>query len=258
MLMTNYSYISENTTLAKFYLKSGQLSIEDFEKIKSIDPTKTNKYTGWIAKQLINNKIPTQSDPNSDELIINWDLVKEKIQQYNDFSIKNKVITKNIDDFRDFDELVHEVQQTTAAYKHSPKLQESHYEILVDNKHLLVICPHEHLASRKVGLKYFAQRVCTETLKKDSAWCTTFKNDSQFVSKYFVEDNTLYYCAINSEKLLLKLMDISPENGRDLIVLAILVERNGNYVGSWDAKDQYIDVEKTKEIVNVLNKYSKK
>jgi hypothetical protein len=53
-------------------------------------------------------------------------------------------------------------------------------------------------------------------------------------------------------------MDISPENGRDLIVLAILVARNGDYVGSWDAKDQYIDVEKTKKIVNVLNKYSKK
>lgn len=258
MFMTNYSYISENTTLAKFYLTSGQLSTEDFEKIKSIDPTKTNKYTGWIAKQLINNKIPTQSDPNGDELRINWDLVKEKIQQYNDFSIKKKVITKNIDDFRDFDELVHEVQQITAAYKHSPKVQESHYEILVDNKDLLVICPHEHLASRKVGLKYFAQRVCKQTQKKDSAWCTTFKNDSQFVSKYFVEDNTLYYCAINSEELLLKLMDISPKNGRDLIVLAILVQRNGDYVGSWDAKDNYIDEETTKKIVNVLNEYSKK
>jgi len=247
--MKKISLISEATTLAKFYLKSGQLSQEDFEKLKQIDPTGPDKFkfVDWMAKQWINKNVT------------NWDDLRNKIEEYAVLLDNGKAITKNIDNFSTFEDLRTEVDDiSNSGANLSNKDLESDFEIVADNEHMYVIAPDEHLASRSQALKHFSHRVCGDG-KIDCAWCTTFKDDSQFVDKYFVRDQTIYYCAIKSDELLEKLKEIVPDRDDcSLRALAILVNRDGTYTGTWDSADSFIDVDITKQIVNLLNKYRKK
>jgi hypothetical protein len=258
---------------ARQFVLSGQLSQEDLNKIKEIAPKKIQrgeeggdssaqslpdpKYVNWIAQQWIRNSdtIKAIADrENTDP----WNLLRNKVEEYvailsfgNSNSISPDIFTfENFDDFKNKLDQINDTSSGTSS-----RAKERQYTILVDNDNLLVVLPESHPASRKSALKYFAHRVCSDGVGKDSAWCITYKDDSHWVTEYHKKDRTIYYCGIKSEELMEKLKEIAPSSGDMLVALAILVERNGDYTGIWDAADNSIDSNKVPKIIEVLNSY---
>jgi len=123
---------------------------------------------GWMAKQWVNKTVTDIDD------------LKNTIEEYNTFLEKGKTKTKDINQFKLFSDLYNEVDQLNQTGEGtSLKDLESDYDTVLDNSDLLIMSPHTHEASRKLGLSYFAFRDC-EGGGKDSAWCTTYRAPNHF------------------------------------------------------------------------------
>ena len=144
-----------------YHRNLGKLSEEDLKKLVEIDPSPTKKFVGWLAKIWINEK------PDFDDL-------RNTIEEYNVFLEKGKTKTKDIYQFKSFKDLHTEVNSINKSGEGvSVKDLESDYDVVLDNSDLLIMSPHTHEASRKLGLSYFAFRDCGDDIK-DSSWCTTY------------------------------------------------------------------------------------
>jgi hypothetical protein len=277
--MINKLLISEaiSNIKARQFVLSGQLSQEDFDKIKKIAPKKDQKgrrdddtsgeslpdpkYVNWIAHQWVKNGDTIKSIADQ-ERIDPWSLIQNKVEEYigilrlgNSNAISSDIFT--FENFEDFKNQIDEINNTSKGT--SSRAKEREYDILADNNDLVIVHPRSHPASRKSALKYFAHRTCSDGAGKDSAWCTTYKDDSQWVAKYHAEDQTIYYCGIKSDELMNELKKIVPSSGDMLVALAVLVARDGTYTGIWDAADSYIgNQDEIKKIISLLNSYSKR
>lgn len=214
LLLKNKSAILENVTQAKLYLNKEQITQEEFKMFLEIDPTPARKFVGWMAKQWISNSINDK------------DVLRNTIQEYNTFLEKNKALTKDINQFKTFSNLQDEVDFLNRSGQGlSTKDLESKYDTIIDNSDLLIVVPHTHEASRKLGLSSFAFRECKDGTK-DSIWCTTYSISDHFNRHYYQENETLYYVRIRSQKLLDELISAIPQKGKDLEVVAIIVPDN--------------------------------
>ena len=141
--------IHESAKLAKQYIAAGKLSVEDFQTIRSVDPTPTNKFTGWVAKQWINNQISEEDKGN----------LKSLLEEFLSFNNRGKTKNSDIYQYKTFSELRDElVNLNNSGSDLSNKDLERDYEVIRDDDELLVISPHTHEASRKLGLSHFAYR----------------------------------------------------------------------------------------------------
>jgi len=148
LLRENKVTILENVKLGKQYVQQGKLSEEDLKKLIEIDPTPQKKYVGWMSKIWITEK------PDLDDL-------RNTVEEYNTFLNKGKVKTKDINQFKSFKALHDEVNQINQSGEAvSVKDLESDYDTVIDNDRLLIMSPHTHEASRKLGLSYFSFRDC--------------------------------------------------------------------------------------------------
>lgn len=187
LLESLYISILENKATAKQYLQQGKLSEEDYNKIVNADKTPTKKYVGWMAKQWINQSVD------------NIDILRNTVEDFELYS--NKIKQKDIYQYASFDEVKKEIDYLKRTGKNiSKKEQEQDYNVIVDNEDLLIIAPHTHAASRKLGLSHFAYRDC-EGGGKDSAWCTAFKDPSHFNNIYFYHGARLLYIKVRSKKI---------------------------------------------------------
>jgi hypothetical protein len=140
--------------------------------------------------------------------------------------------------------------------------KENDYETIVDNNDILVMCPHTHEASRKLGLSTFKYRDCGDG-KKDSSWCTTYKASDHWNDYYLKSKATFYYFLIKSDVLMEKLETEFPfinedtmcGNNMRVVALAVLDDnRIDGYDGlnkQFDSDTSQTNVDKFRKIVGV-------
>jgi hypothetical protein len=239
LLLENKNYILENVKQAKQYVEQGKLTKEELTQLIEIDPTTTRKFVGWMAKQWINKTVTDIDD------------LRNTIEEYNIFLEKGKTKTKDINQFKSFLDLYNEVDQLNQTGKGtSLKDLESDYDTVLDNSDLLIMSPHTHEASRKLGLSYFAFRDCKDG-GKDSAWCTTYKAPNHFNDYYYQNNVTFYYIKVKSENLIEQLKKAFPKRWKSMVVVALAVLDNGKIDG-YDGLDKQIKANDIKTFTNII------
>jgi hypothetical protein len=239
LLLENKSSILENVKQAKQYVSSGKLTQDELKTLVDIDPTPTRKYVGWMAKQWINKQVT-----DIDEL-------RNTIEEFNTFLNKGKSKTKDIYQIKTFKALKDEVEQINQSGEGiSVKDLESDYDTVIDNSDLLIMSPHTHEASRKLGLSQFAFRDCGDG-SKDSSWCTTYKAPDHFNDYYYSSNVTFYYIKVKSQEMVNQLQKAFPKRWKNLIVVALAVLENGEIDG-YDGLDKQINTKDIKTYTNII------
>ena len=138
----------------------------------------------------------------------------------------------------------------TTSKKDISKSLESDYETIIDNSDLLILSPHTHEASRKLGLSQFAFRDCKDG-GKDSAWCTTYKASDHFEDYYYDHEITFYYIKVKSPKMIKDLKTAFPKNWERMVVVALAVHPDGKIDG-YDGLDKRISSKNIKIFNNII------
>jgi hypothetical protein len=238
LLLKNKSNILENVRQAKQYVQAGKLSEDDLKILIKIDPTLTRKYVGWMSKILINEK------PDIDDL-------RNTIEEFNTFLEKGKSKTKDINQFKSFKDLQAEVDNINQSGENkSNKELESDYEVIIDNSDLLIITPHTHEASRKLGLSQFAFRDCGDGTK-DSSWCTTYKAPDHFNDYYYKNNVTFYYIKVKSQHMIEQLKEAFGNRWERMVVVALAIFNN-NKIDGYDGLDKQIKKQDIDKFTNII------
>ena len=237
-ILSSYVLI-ENVKQAKKYVELGLLSKDILEKLLSFDPSKTNKYVGWMAKIWMNEQ------PDLDQL-------KNTVEEYDVFLNKGKVKTRDINLFKTFKDLQSELDILNQYGEGiSNKDLKSDYDIVTDNQDLLIMSPHTHEASRKLGFSHFAFRPNISITDNSSQWCTTYKNSSHFNCFYHAKNQTFYYIKVKSEQLIEKLKKSFPIEWKRLIVVALVLVDDEQIEG-YDAENYKMSEADIKTFLSVI------
>jgi len=239
LLIENKHSILENVRQAKQYVESGKLTQEELKILTDIDPSPTRKYVGWIAKQWAEKQITDIDD------------LRNTIEEFNTLLEKGKTKTKDIYQIKSFKALQDEVDQINNSGENiSTRELESDYDTVLENSDLLIMSPHTHEASRKLGLSQFAFRDCGDD-GKDSSWCTTYKAPDHFNDYYYTNNVTFYYVKVKSQQMINQLQDKFPKTWKNLVVVALAVLDNGKIDG-YDGKDKQISKDNIKEYTSII------
>ena len=239
LLRENKQYILENVKQAKQYVDSGKLTQEELKTLIEIDPTPARKYVGWIAKQWVNKQVT-----DIDEL-------RNTIEEFNTFLEKGKAKTRDIYQLKSFKDLAAEVDQINKSGEGvSVRDLEADYDTVLDNDDLLIMAPHTHEASRKLGLSHFAFRDCGDGTK-DSSWCTTYKAPDHFNDYYYQKNVTFYYVRVKSQQMIEQLKQAFPKRWKNMIVVALAVLDNG-MIDGYDGLDKQIKQEGIKTYTDII------
>ena len=239
LLIENKHSILENVKQAKQYVDSGKLTQDELKTLIDIDPSPTRKYVGWMAKQWVNKQVT-----DLDEL-------RNTIEEFNTFLEKGKAKTKDIYQVKSFKDLQDEVDNINSSGENvSTKDLESDYDAVLDNTDILIISPHTHEASRKLGLSQFAFRDCGDG-GKDSSWCTTYKAPDHFNDYYYTNNVTFYYIKVKSQQMMKQLQNNFPESWKNLVVVALAVLDNGEIDG-YNGLDKQISSKDIKKYTNII------
>lgn len=248
ILLEEAVFLVEKIATAKIFVQQGKLSQEDYDKIVNADPTKQKKYVGWMSNQWVNKNVT------------DIDTLRNTIEEYDSFANRGKVKNKDIYQYKTFNDLKTEIDHLNETGQDiSVKDLENDYEIIRDDENLLIMSPHTHEASRKLGLSYFAYRDCGDN-KKDSSWCTTYKAPNHFNDYYYKHNVTFYYVKIKSPELIEKLK--SNMFGAEYTVVAIAVldvdtsekasQKGYANMDAYDGNDKQFKGEKLKKYLNII------
>lgn len=239
LLKENKQKIVENVKQAKQYVQSGKLSQDELKTLIDIDPTPTRKFVGWMAKQWVNKGITDIDD------------LRNTVEEFNTFLEKGKTKTKDIYQIKSFKELQDEVDQINKTGEGiSLKDLESDYDTVIDDENLLIMSPHTHEASRKLGLSQFSFRDCGDG-SKDSSWCTTYKAPDHFNDYYYTNNVTFYYIKVKSQQMRDKLKEAFPKKWENMVVVALAVLDNGKIDG-YDGLDKQISKSDIKIFTDII------
>lgn len=230
--------IFENVKQGKQYVQSGKLDQETLDSIIAIDPSKTKKYVGWLAKQAIVSGLKASD-------------MKSYIEEYDVIAGKGKAERNDITQFKSFDELKKYVDELNARGTASLKELENDYDVVRDDEDLYIASPNTHEASRKLGLTVFAHRTNDKGEVCDSTWCTTYKNNSHFMNYFYKQNVTFYYTLVRNKQMLQDLNKIRSGNAFEKIAFAVMP--NGE-IDAYDADDRQIsgnELNKVREIIGI-------
>ena len=234
-ILSSYILI-ESVKQAKKYVELGLLSNDVLDKLISIDPSKTNKYVGWMSKIWMNEQ------PDLEQL-------RNTIEEYDVFLNKGKIKTKDINQFKTFKDLYSEVDVLNqSGESFSNKDLKSDYETIINNEDLLVKVPHTHEASRKLGLSDFYYEDKIPVVQQGSQWCTTYKKSNYFNCFYYQSMKTFYYVKVKSKQIIEELKKNFPISWERLLIVALEVYENGK-IKLYDSYN-YDDMSE-----NEINKY---
>lgn len=241
ILREHVGIIKENVKQAKAMVDSGKLSKEDLETLIKASPDP--KYVGWMAKVWVNER------PGLDDL-------RNRVEEYDTFLKRGKAKTKDIYSFKSFADLEKEVEfinQSGEAI--SSKDLERDYETVVNDSDMVIMVPHTHEASRKLGLSVFSFRDC-EGGGKDSAWCTTYKAPDHFNDYYYNKNVTFYYIRIKPDSP--KIEEIKktfPKRWKQLqvVALALLKARGKDKVDGYDGFDKQMSQSEIESYMKILD-----
>jgi hypothetical protein len=239
LLTENKHSILENVKQAKQYVSSGKLTQDELKTLIDIDPSPTRKYVGWMAKQWVN------------KLVTDIDDLRNTIEEFNTFLEKGKAKTKDIYQIKTFKALADEVDQINKSGDGvSVKDLESDYDTVTDDSNLLIMSPHTHEASRKLGLSKFAFRDCGDG-SKDSSWCTTYSAPDHFNDYYYSSNVTFYYIKVKSQQMVKQLKKSFPKRWKNMVVVALAVYEDGEIDG-YDGLDKQIKAKDIKKYTNII------
>lgn len=230
------AYLQETKRETKQYVLSGKLDPEIGTKIINADPHPKKSFSGWMSRQWMAGNVN------------DIDTLRNTVEEFYTFLQRRRTSKTNIGEYKTFQELQADVDKINATGEgESSKELESSYEVLVDNENLLVVVPHTHEASRKLGLTQFAYRSCADG--KDSAWCVTYKSPDHWNDYYYGKNVTFYYIKIKSPKLMNKVREAGfPES---FVVTALLVKDNTIDV-IYDGLDKSYDTTKARQFIQLI------
>lgn len=142
--------------------------------------------------------------------------------------------------YKSFSDLVADIEKADVNLMYSRKQQSKNYDIIIDNYDIFLVSPNTHIASKKLGLKYFSFRNIDGVV--DCAWCSCYSNDSHFNYYYLSKNATIYY-------LLLKSSILSDELGFKAISFTVY---DDGRIDASDELNQTIDLSSTDIILNKL------
>jgi hypothetical protein len=233
-----FELFCESLKQGKEYLKQGKIEQVILDEIVTIDPTKNNKYVGWLCKQYIREPFDIGS-------------MKSYIEEY-DVLVNKKSINADINSFKSISEFITEIDKVNSTRSASLKELQLDFDVIMDNETLYIVRPNSYEASRKLGLSTFAHRNNEQSGNKDSAWCTTYSNSDHWNDYYYKHNVTFYYVKIKDENLIDELNSKYKTNKPtcDLAVFAVAVLEDGT-LDIYDANDAQI--QEPKDLVNELN-----
>lgn len=172
--------IEENQKEAKNMLDKGQITPEEFEKIKNIDPTAQKKFMGWMARRWVEGQI---NDTNLQSLV----------NYFNEWMVyvrNRKTKSADINAYKSLKELTDEVDKLNHSGTGLSKKQKIHsgYKVVVDNDNILIAEVLNHEGSKWLGCNYFKLPDGSP-----SKWCTTFSNTSNWDDYHGGQGRTFYY-----------------------------------------------------------------
>lgn len=201
MNFKQYIQINESKKIVKQYVDAGKLDQSTADEIINIDPHPNKAFSGWIAKQYLDGKI--ENLLNAKNIITEW---------YN-LSKRGQTKSKDIYQYKDINTMKEEVDILNAQGANvSKKQMKGDYDVLMDNENFFIAVPYTHAASRKLGLSEFACRENPQTGEKDSIWCTTYANDTNWNSYYYDEMITFYYIKVKNEQMVEKIINRLGDN----------------------------------------------
>jgi hypothetical protein len=243
-----FKVLKEQIARAEALVQKGILSKEDFDAIVSIDKTRTKKYVGWMTKQWTLDNV---SD---------IDILRNTIEEFDSFVNRGKVKNKDIESYKTFNDLKKIVSDLNESGEGiSVKDLESDYDVVKDDENLLIMCPHTHEASRKLGLSYFSFRDCGND-QKDSSWCTTYKAPDHFNDYYYARNVTFYYVKVKSEELIKRLEENGFGSEYTVVAVAVLDQETSEKdskkgyanMDAYDGNDKQFKDEKLKKYLSII------
>lgn len=235
--------LSENMRMGKQLVASEKLSKEDLVMIAAIDTTKTKKFVGWMAKEWVLKHVD-----DKDEL-------RNTMEEFILYLSKGKTKNNDINQYKTFKDLASDVTHlNNTGSGLSVKDLENDSETVVDDDNLLVMVPHTHEASRKLGLSHFSFKDCTDehgakTGHRASNWCTTYGSPTNFNDYYFNHNVTLYYILVKSDELKSQLEGAG--FGPSFYVSAIAVVEGGQMEG-YDGEDKKFTGDQLQKYLDII------
>jgi len=231
--------LSETRREVKGYVSSGKLDPEVGEAIIEADPHPKKSYSGWMARQLMAGNVN------------DIDQLRNTVEEFHTFLQRRRTSKTNIGEYKTFQELQAEVDKiNNTGEGASRKELESDYEVLFDNQDLLVVTPHTHQASRKLGITEFTYLDCENKQPRDSNWCVTYKSPDHWNDYYFNKGYTFYYIKVRSAGLMDKVIKSGfPES---FVVTALIVDNKGNIKEIYDGFDKVFPADEARRFVNLI------
>ena len=153
------------------------ISQDEFNKIQKANPPHTD-YTKWIVNQY--QKIKT----NRDKELFWEDLYKvtEALSIFTSLKNKNKIINKDIGQFKSIQELLsftrqYKKEQPEEDLRSKSSRQEEGVSILFDDDTWKIAIPHTHEMSCKLGV--------------NTDWCTAVASNDDYFNKYSKKGNLI-------------------------------------------------------------------
>jgi len=203
------------------YVTKGLISQSDFEFLKELDPSRTQKYLPFIIKSYL-------ADGDLDD-------IRNRVTEYDALLERNQVDRRDINAFKTFQQFDEYVQaynniKSTKELKREAKKQA---EIILDNDALFIVCPQSHEASCLYGA--------------GTKWCITAQNDVHFERYFYAHLITIYFIQVRSEA-------IKNNLSQDSWKVAVVVYPD-NRIIAYNAIDKIIgkDDEDTVKALNLYN-----
>lgn len=206
----------------KKYLDAGLIDPSAFEDISATDPTPQKKYVDWIFKQVFrdyakNGKIIFIG--NNLSYLVHW--LNHNIKIFNDGLNRNMIDNRDINQYKNFDQLsatVEEIKQKTEIKKKEQEYRWDLADKIYEDKKYLIVSPNSY-----EGAKYWG--VSTK-------WCITYSDDNSYWNNYFFNKQLKFYFIIDKRK-----DPRTTPTGK----IAFGVDENDEVAESFDAQDREID-----------------
>ena len=193
---------------AQQYVKRGLISQSDFNFLSELDPTQNPKYLSFIIKAYL-------ADTGLD-----FDLIFNRISEYDTLLQQSKVVIKDIHSFRtfrQFDEYVQRLNNISST-KQLKRLIKKDAEIILDTDDIFIVIPQTFESNCLFGA--------------GTKWCVTSSNNIHWERYFFGHHITFYYIQIRSG-------EIKKNLHQDLWKVAVAVYPDGK-MELFDAADHRI------------------
>lgn len=209
-LFEDWNLMESLSSAREKYLITNQISTEEFNLIKDLDPSKNFKY---VEKMI---EVYLKDSPSFEELA-------NTFKDFDEMSKKNQLKNTDITSYRSFSEILDTTQRTFSEYKEKieTKAKGNEVDIVYEDDKVLVLIPRTHEAVCKYG--------------SGTKWCITEEDPEHYLN--YLRNLITHYFVI---------MKGLPMDDPDY-KMAVSVTEDGGFECN-DALDKSIPIEKVLEI----------